>query len=157
MNAFYTIKDNLPWFTPSAHVLLITAMQQILQAYQVRLMIWHAIALRARSKDDVHGYNEAQLEVCFLLNRLQHVLPELQAIVKQRINDLKQARLKGCVADYDQSDTNHLTDHRHHRDAKYRSTGFVIDPATGNKILYAGLAPTSTGTKILDAVGTIIS
>jgi hypothetical protein len=146
--AFYAVKENLPWFNASAHTLLISIMQAILQAYKVRLMCWQVIAFRARSKNNVSDYNHAQLEVILLLKRLPNSIIDLQNAVKEKIKGLKDARQNGLELHYDTCDSN-FGDHRHHGDPTYRTTGKVHDPVSKRDLLGAKLQPVSA----LESVG----
>lgn len=131
-------------------------MQAIFQAYQLRCMCWYMIALRARSQDDVHGYNEAQLELCEALNSLHSHMPDLQLVVKQKIEDLKQARLSNCEAKYDSIDSNDLTSHRQHPgQSKYHTAGYVYDEVSKAKVLHASLKPPTTFEKVGDYVNAL--
>lgn len=149
--AFYTAKENLPWFNTSAHKLVVSSMQSILQAYKVQLMYWQAIAFRRRAKNDISGYNKAQLEVITLLSRVPHLMLELQNAVKQKISDLKQARQNGLTRADDHRDRSDLTEHRKNRPDPYYTAMWVLDPASKRSVLRAELKATTTGQKWGDA------
>jgi hypothetical protein len=155
--AFYTVKDHLPWFNTSAHTLLISTLQSIFDAYKARLLFMQTLAFHARSKDDVNAYNEAQLEVCTLLDSLKKLIPELQESVKTKVEDLKSARLNGLVVNYNWAETHNLTDHRHHKEKKYKTEGWVHDPVSNRRLLKADLIPTTPGGVIKDTAIHIVS
>ncbi|KAL8678663.1 MAG: hypothetical protein Q9224_007096, partial [Gallowayella concinna] len=94
-DAFHDIKNNLPWFNASVHKLLVSAIQAIWGSYTIRLMCWSAIARRARQRDDVSAYNQAQFEAITLLSGVVEAITTLQKGTTDKIADMKSTRVAG--------------------------------------------------------------
>lgn len=113
-------------------------------------MCWHAIALRRLHMEDYPGYNQAMLEVIILRENIVDTTLQLQDKVKERIEGMKQARLDGVKAQYDEVQTKDLTSHRSHSGETYKIAGWIHDPASNRQVLQARLMPTSTWDKVFD-------
>lgn len=153
LKAFYDAKDNLPWFDASGHTLVITAMQDVLQACKIRLMCWQQVAMLERHNGNVTEYNKAQYEVILLVARIPGLIVEMQAAVLLKIHTMQQARISGLSVQWDTQETANFTSHRQHPGDTYRIRGWVYDAVSKRRIFQAGLQETPTEKKVLDGLG----